>query len=203
MDFKDNIQLIRDLKDGNEEAYTFIVNHYHHRLCVYAKSLTNDHEKAQDIVQNVFLRTWEKRGDLKADFSVKNFLYKSVYHEFVDQHRKKTAITALEKKYIAALDLFVEETDTDTMDRLMDIVKIAIQDLPSIYKDTIMLSKQDGLTNAEISEYLNVTIKTVEARITKAYAIIRKKALEKTKHVLLFFSSAKKNLTELRLQIND
>ena len=71
--FSDNIQLIKALKLGVPKAYTFLVDTYHHKLCVYAYSLANDQDLAEDIVQNVFISVWKKRESLKSEFSINGF----------------------------------------------------------------------------------------------------------------------------------
>tara|TARA_R110002073_G_scaffold295704_1_gene461630 strand:+ start:11011 stop:11610 length:600 start_codon:yes stop_codon:yes gene_type:complete len=172
--FEDNSSLIIGLKKGNVKAYSFLVNCYNHKLCVYANSLINDNALAEDIVQNVYIKIWKKRHYLKPDFSMKSFLYKSVYNEYIDQYRKNRSVTELEKKYIEALDYIVEEDDT-FLERLYALVQKEIQNLPPKCKNIFILSKHEGLSNVEISEYLNVSIKTVEAHITKGFSIIREK----------------------------
>ena len=101
-DYQDENNLIKELKKGTSSAYLFLVKTYHHKLCVYVYSLTNDTELSEDIVQNVFTKIWSKRKRLKDNFSIKNYLYKSVYNEFIDQYRKKKKVIALEKKHIDA-----------------------------------------------------------------------------------------------------
>ena len=172
--FEDNADLITHLKKGNEKAYSFLVKCYNHKLCVYANSLINDSAMAEDIVQNVFVKTWERRHYLSSSFSIKSFLYKSVYNEYIDQYRKNRAVTKLEKKYIEALDNIVEN-DNNILERLFLLVQKEIQNLPPKCKDIFILSKQEGLSNVEISEYLNVSPKTVEAHITKAFSMIRER----------------------------
>jgi RNA polymerase sigma-19 factor, ECF subfamily len=173
-DFKENANLILHLKRGNDKAYSFLVKCYNHQLCVYANSLVNDKSLAEDIVQNVFIKTWEKRKHLREDFSIKSFLYKSVYNEYIDQYRKNRSVTVLEKKYIEALDTIVEN-DYNVLEKLYLIVQKEIQNLPPKCKNIFLLSKQEGLSNIEISEHLNVSVKTVEAHITKAFCLIREK----------------------------
>jgi RNA polymerase sigma-70 factor (ECF subfamily) len=63
-------------------------------------------------------------------------------------------------------------------------VKLEIENLPPKCKQTFLLSKQEGLTNMEIAEYLNVSIKSVEAHITKAFSILRKKVGDKMNGIL-------------------
>lgn len=183
--FTDNGILIESLKEGDAQAYTFLVDKYHHRLCVYAYNLTNDYDLAEDVVQNVFIKTWKHRLKLKPDFSIKSFLYRSVYNEFIDQYRKRKYVLPLEKKYIDALSTLVEDEDEKSLEKLIAMVKREIDNLPPKCKQTFLLSKQDGLTNIEIAEYLNISIKSVEAHITKAFSIIRKSIGDKAHGIFL------------------
>ncbi len=179
-----DIDLITALKKGESKSYRFLVEFYHHKLCLYASGLTNDSNLAEDIVQNVFFNIWRQRDKLKDDFSVKSYLYRSVYNEFIDQYRKNKSVIELEKKYIDALSTIVEE-DENSLNQLIAAVKQEIENLPSKCKQTFILSKQEGLTNIEIAEYLNVSVKSVEAHITKAFSLLRKTLGDKM-HELLF-----------------
>lgn len=183
-DFSDDSTLIEELKNGNAQAYSFLMDVYHQKLCVYAYGLTNDFDKAEDVVQNVLVRIWRKRQQLKSGFSLKSFLYKSVYNEFIDQYRKHKKVLALEKKHIDALTDFVENENIDDMNRLIAIVKMEIQNLPPKCRETFLLSKEEGLSNLEIADYLNVSIKSVEAHITKAFSILRLKIGNRTDGIL-------------------
>ena len=173
-DYQNNIKLIGHLKNGDKKAYFFLVNSFNHKLCVYANSLVNDHALAEDIVQNVFLKVWERRKKLRDVFSINNFLYKSVYNEFIDQYRKRQSGMILEKKFIETLSNLTEEKNEDILQKLIKSVMIAVYDLPPKCKQIFLLSKKEGLTNIEIAEYLNLSIKSVEGNITKAYSKIRK-----------------------------
>ena len=187
--FTNNVMLIDGLKRGNASAYSILVKKYNQKLCVYAFSLTKDYGKAEDIVQEVFINIWYKRQKLKDEFNVQGFLYKSVYNQYIDLYRKEKSTMALEKKYIEALDSVIDNDDT-YLEKLIALVKREIQTLPPKCKQTFILSRQDGLTNMEIAEYLNVSIKTVEAQITKAFSIIRKN-INKESHGILFLLFAK------------
>jgi RNA polymerase sigma-70 factor (ECF subfamily) len=185
-----NTTLIKGLKKGKTEAYTSLVDQYHQKLCSYAFSLTHDHNSAEDIVQNVFVRLWQKRSDLKDNFNIKSYLYKSIYNQFIDLYRKEKATMALEKKYIEALDTIVEDDD-NSIENLIKLVKKEIQNLPPKCKQTFVLSRQEGLTNIEIAEYQNVSIKTVEAQITKAFSLIRKNIGQKANGILFLLFGKK------------
>lgn len=179
--------LITALKKGDANAYSYLVETYHHKLCVYAFGLIKNHDQTEDIVQNVFVSVWKNRKNLKDDFSIKNYLYKSVYNEFIDQYRKKKNILAIEQTYVEALNNALEEEEEEeesSLEKLMALVNLEIKNLPPKCKQTFLLSKQEGLTNIEIAEYLNVSLKSVEAHMTKAFGILRKTVGDKMNGIL-------------------
>ncbi|WP_163408542.1 RNA polymerase sigma factor [Flavobacterium ajazii] len=193
-DYNDNNILIESLRNGDEKAYTYLIDSYHHKLCVYANSLAKNIYSAEDIVQNVFIKVWEQRERLKSDHSIKSFLYKSVYNEFIDLYRKNQSLFSLEKTYYDALNSVVLEDDSESFQRILKVVNKEIESLPPKCKEVFILSKKEGLTNIEIAEHLDVSIKTVEAQITKAFSILRSSLEEKVKSVLFMFFGKKKKL---------
>ena len=195
-DFSNNIRLIEALKEGDINAYNFIVDLYHHKLCIYANALAKDFKMAEDIVQNVFLKLWGKKDKLNPDFSIKNFLYKMVYNEFVDKYRKRYAAKGVEEVYIQNINtIATDETETESFQNLIQLVKKEIEELPPKCREVFKLSKEEGLTNKEISDYLNISPKTVEAQITKAFKILKTKLIDK-KDIFLYvlFTKRFKNL---------
>jgi RNA polymerase sigma-70 factor (ECF subfamily) len=193
-DYNDNNVLIDALKNGDEKAYAYLIDTYHHKLCVYANSLVKNIYSAEDIVQNVFIKVWEQRTRLKSDHALKSFLYKLVYNEFIDLYRKNQSLFSLEKSYYDALNSIVFEDDSESFQRVLNVVNKEIQNLPPKCKEVFILSKKEGLTNIEIAEHLDVSVKTVEAQITKAFSILRTSLEEKIKNVLFLLFGKKKKL---------
>lgn len=191
-DYNENDILIESLKSGDEKAYTYLIDTYHHKLCVYANSLVKNIYSAEDIVQNVFIKVWEQRTRLKTDHSIKSFLYKSVYNEFIDLYRKNQSLFSLEKSYYDALNTTVLDEDAESLQRAMNVVNREIQNLPPKCKEVFILSKKEGLTNIEIAEHLDVSIKTVEAQITKAFSILRSSLDDKIKSFLFLLFEKRK-----------
>ena len=191
-DYTDNKFLVKLLIKGNEKAYAYLMDAYYHKLCVYAKSLCRDIYMAEDIVQSVFLRVWEQRQKLKDKFSLKSYLYQSVYNEFIDQYRKKNRLMELEADYIKTLNIILIDEDTSELNKLIDFVRLEIQGLPPKCKEIFIMGKQEGLTYGEIAEHLNISFRTVENQMSKAFSIIREKVGEKTSIILFLLSGMKK-----------
>jgi RNA polymerase sigma-70 factor (ECF subfamily) len=197
MDFSDNAVLIESLKKGKEEAYMYLFDKYHRKLYAYAISLIDNHAQAQDIVQNVLIKTWQSRKTLNSKYSIQSFLYKSIYNEFVNTYKKDKATMILQMKYYEFLYEEVEKTDEKNLEKLVNLINKEIDKLPPKCKQIFSLSKKEGLTNVEISEYLNISIKTVEVQITIAYNKLRDKLGDKLELLLLVFFPSKQNLSAL------
>lgn len=185
MDFNNNVVLIESLINGEEKAYKFLLNKFHRKLYAYALTLINDHSMAQDIVQNVFLKTWKSRNKLNPDFSIQSFLYKSVYNEFINSYQQNKAMMMLHQKYVESIQQVVETTDESSIERMLAIINKEIQNLPPKCQQVFILSKKEGLTNIEIAEHLDISIKTVEAQISKAFKILKEK-LKENYNMMLF-----------------
>ncbi len=177
-------KLLKHLKKGKTPAYTYLVDLYYEQLCNYAKNLARDDYQSEDIVQNVIVRIWQQRDKLNSNINIKNYLYRSVYNEFIDQYRRSNAITALEKKYIEGLDIVLEDEDFNNSERIMAMVMKTVENLPPKCRETFLLSKKEGLTYIEIAEYQNVSVNTVEKQIGKAIRIVRETLKDKIRTVL-------------------
>jgi RNA polymerase sigma-70 factor (family 1) len=194
LDFNNNFFLAGQLKLGNSKAYDFLMDSFYQKLCGYAYSLSHDHAAAEDIVQNVFVAIWSNKKNINPLFSMKSYLYKSVYNEFINQYRKNKPVFFLEKKYLESIDVVVESSD-ENLDKLLKLLDKEIHKLPLKCKQIFLLNKKEGLTHIEISEYLNISVKTIEGHMTRAFKILRDKLGTdmKTIFFLLFGFSSKRN----------
>jgi len=179
MKYQDQDVLIMDLINGEEKAFIYLVNHYNQRLYGYGMTLTNDQAMSQDIIQNVFLKTWEKRKKISIKTSLQNYLFKAVHNEFVNQYKKNRSTMILEQKYFDALERAANSYDEISFGKAIEKIMEEIQNLPPKCREVFVLSRKEGLTNLEISDYLNVSVKTVEAHVTKAFSILRQKLGDK------------------------
>jgi RNA polymerase sigma-70 factor (family 1) len=197
LDFNDNLFLAEQMKRGNSKAYDFLMNSFYQKLCGYAYTLSHDRAAAEDIVQNVFVTVWSNKNKINTSFSIKSYLYKSVYNEFINQYRKNKPVFFLEKKYLESVDLVVENT-YENLDELLQLMDKEINELPPKCRKIFLLNKKEGLTHIEISEHLNISIKTIEGHMTRAFKILRNKLHTKVKTIFfLLFTNIKstKNYT--------
>ena len=173
---QNNKQLYKNLQENDPLSWRQIINSHSDRLYAYALSLCSNHDVASDIVQQVFINLFESKDRLDPQYSLKSFLYRSTYNLFVDNYRKKKSMSILHEQYYHMLEQFVTNTDEEDFSKKVNILNGLIETLPTKTKEVFTLSKHNGLTNTEISEILDISLKTVEGHITRAFKLLRKKA---------------------------
>lgn len=165
--------LINKLQKGDEAAFKELVEKYSDALFGYALSLSGNHHTANDIVQEVFISTFEYRKKLNHKYSIESFLYKSTYNKFIDLYYKNKSRSKLHEQYRLILNQLLINPEENRL--MLEKMRREIENLPKKIKDIFVLSKTNGYTNLEISETLGISVKTVESNITKAYKILKKK----------------------------
>jgi len=161
-------------KKGDRDAFKTLYNMYHDKLYVYINSFANDKALTQDIVQDTFLKVWTSRGHINLDQSLGGYLYKTAYYTFIDNHRKtQNQYKLLDSlAYKKMTELVIE--DDDEKQKKINCIKAAIEKLPAKCKEIFLMNKYQGYKYKEIAEQLNLSIKTVEAQMGRAFSIIRK-----------------------------
>ena len=175
---------VEKLKKGDYDAYTLLMNDYYKNLCGYANLFTKDPSKSEDIVQNVFVKLWIYRKKIDSNIPIKRYLHKSVYNEFIDQYRKNKSVVSLEEKHLRTINTIIDDNSFD-IEKLMTRVNNEIEKLPEKCKKVFILNKKEGLTHDEIAEYLQISKKTVEGHITRAFKILNQKLGKKIKSILI------------------
>lgn len=172
---KKNEIFIKKLQEGSQKAWKELVVKYNDKLYGYALSLCFDHSMASDIVQQVFINVYEYRLKLKPNYSLESFLFKSIYNRFISLYHKNKSLSRLHEQYYYILEKQLNDTSDGDLSKKIEEMKLLINSLPEKTKDIFSLKKINGLTNKEIAEYHKISLKGVEAHITKAFKILRGK----------------------------
>jgi RNA polymerase sigma-70 factor (ECF subfamily) len=104
---------------------------------------------------------------------MESFLYKSVYNKFITEYHKNKSLTRLHEQYYFILEQQLSNNSGEELSKNIDKMNSLINKLPEKTKMIFSLKKKHGLTNQEIAEYNKISLKTVEAHITKAFKLLR------------------------------
>lgn len=171
-----NIKLLNiSLKKGDAKAYKTIFNRYYLRLVAYINTYTKNENKSKDIVQEAFIKLWNNRNSIQPNASIIAFLHKIAYNIFIDTYRKeKRKQNALDTLAYETINQLAEkEEEGNSNKKRIEIVKKSIEELPPRCQEIFKMSKYQGLKYTEIAKALNLSIKTVEAQMGKAFSYIR------------------------------
>ncbi len=147
---------------------------------MYAMRIVGDADDAEDIVEDTFVRVWQSVSEGMEVANFDAFMYRSVRNRCVSFLRSK-----VEHEDVAAIpDISEEVIDTSLRDAA---VWRAIDDLPEKCREIFLMSKRDGLSNAEIAEELDISIKTVKNQMTKAFSRLRESLSPRHKPFFLPF----------------
>lgn len=177
--------ILKKLREGDKKAYQYLFETYYKLLYFYAKSLTKNKTGSKDIVQNVFLKVWLNRENIHIKTSLKNYLYRSVYNVFIDEHKMRPRkVGLLQEIHGEILQKSIIEEEDRILERMQWINK-EIELLPPKAKEIFTMNKRRGLSYKEIAKMLDISEKTVESHIGRVLKRLRIRAKEMD--FLLFF----------------
>lgn len=156
----------------DKKEFEIIFKEYYERLCRYAEMILKDADSAEEVVQNTFVRLWEKKDKFKAEISLKSYLYKAVYNSALNEVKHKQ----VRNKYME-----IKANETPAYDQVNEHgsgelekqISKALEKLPEQCRVVFKMSRFQELKYKEIAEILNISVKTVENQMGKALKIMR------------------------------
>lgn len=166
--------LISRLKNGDKDAFRQLFEHYFPLFLAFARKILKMDYVAEDLIQNVFMRTWVLREKLDENRSLKNYLLVAVRNEIYYYLRgefKKKHEGLQEEVAVCTFDI---NNAMSAKEMEAHIAKI-IATMPERRREIFELSRSQRLSNAEIAERLGISVRTVEKHIENALSDIRHK----------------------------
>lgn len=162
--------------DGDEAAFKQIFDSYFKTVSQFVNNHISQQSQAEDITQNVFIRIWENKGRIDINKSFDGYIFTVAYRMVVDYYRQARTVVSNH-----AHEHFNHEIPSPNFsDELLNLHQLesvytkALQTLPIKRKEIFLLSRHNGLSNKEIAERLNISVKTVESQMTLALSRLRK-----------------------------
>ena len=161
--------LVRELSTGSVNAFNELYKQNCDLLFSFSLSLLKDRERAEETVQNVFLKVWEKKSTLKHELSfqgyiykiTKNFILKLIYDKINEKKRIDKPMTDAHIR--------IGHNNSDIIySELKSKVRKEIKNLPCQRKKVFIMSRKFNLTNKEIGESLLISENTVKRHMNLA-----------------------------------
>lgn len=179
-------ELVKALSKGEIKAFNDLFQLYGNRIYRFALGYLKSVPDTEELVQDVFLKVWEKRFELKENLSFKAYVF-TIAFNIIRKYFVKKALTIkyFEQQIIEDMDLnTVQNIDFQSTKNLIDRI---IDQLPQRRKTVFIKSRFEGLSVKEIADELGTSPKTVENQLGEALKFIREHLNQENIAGVLFF----------------
>ena len=167
------------LAQRDETAFEQVFKTHFKRLHAYAFTILRDEEEAEEMVQQVFFKLWERNENLSLTGSVSAYLYRAVHNESLNyiKHQKVRSDHKLHVAYSMKNEVEHPEKKIQAGE-LEKKIHSALNELPEQCRTIFQMSRFDELKYREIAEKLGISVKTVENQMGKALKLLRAKLVD-------------------------
>ncbi|MFV0538255.1 MAG: RNA polymerase sigma-70 factor [Dysgonomonas sp.] len=173
------------LKD-DEEAFRTLFFEFFSSLSVFAHRYIDDWATCEDIVQDTFFKIWKNRKSIEISSSSRNFLITSVRNSCIDYLRKQDLVRVWQEREVLEKSKYTPD-DLYSHIELEQMLSVALEKLPENVRNVFELNRFEGKSYKEIAEQQGISVKTVEAHISKALKILRVELKDYLSLLILFF----------------
>lgn len=172
-------QWLRRMREGSEVAFERLFMAYYEDLCRFAAQYVSSPEVVEDLVQDIFFSVWRRRRELDPQGNVRAYLYKATRNEAFKHLSRQRARGRRGTQEELQECLTVDTPERALRHRELEAeVRKALKVLPERRREIFVLSRQHGLTYAEIASLLDISIKTVETQMGRALRFLEERPAE-------------------------
>jgi RNA polymerase sigma-70 factor, ECF subfamily len=187
--------LVHLLSQRDEKAFEQVFKQHFKPLHAYAFTLLKDDAAAEEVVQNVFYKLWERTEGLTISGPLGAYLYRAVHNESLNylKYRKVRAEHSLRVSY--HMDGRGESATRTLQEKeLEEKVRTALNELPEGCRTVFQLSRFEEMKYSQIADVLGISIKTVENQMGKALKLLRTRLMEFLTLAVLFVNFLNRHL---------
>ena len=144
----------------------------------YACSIVKNEAAAEEIVQNVFFKLWEKKEQINISVSITAYLYRAVYNDSINFLKHSKVRADYQAHAVSSNKDHDRASDPAAIKELQQKIHTALNELPEQCRTIFQLSRYEDMTYRDIAARLGISIKTVENHMGKALRVLRSKLTE-------------------------
>jgi RNA polymerase sigma-70 factor (ECF subfamily) len=188
MEFQDE-QIALRLSKRDEAAFEQVFKTHYKNLHAYAFTMLKDEDEAEEMVQQVFFKLWERSEHLSFSGSIAAYLYRAVHNESLNfiKHQKVKAGHQLHVAY--SMKNKSEQPHSKMIRKELEHkFREALNELPEQCRTVFQLSRFEDMKYKEIADKLDISVKTVENHMGKALKLLRTKLVDFLPLLLILLS---------------
>lgn len=170
------------LRGGDEQAFKVFYERHYPQLFGFVLKHTEDQSLAEDLVQQAFVKLWQKRSSIDSVLAFKAYLFTTARNLVIDEYRRKLAE---QEAQVVFQELTLSTPSDEAHQTILREVYAAIAALPPGRRSIFEMHKLEGRSHREIAEALSISVSTVEKQMVAALKTLREK-LSHLAYLLLF-----------------
>lgn len=167
--------VLKKIKEGDIDTFEKLFRDYFNPLCLYAASITGRIDVSEEIVQELFYVLWRDRQELNILRSLKSYLYTAVKNRSL-QYREHRSVQDKHRDYTLKREHLGEDGNPESdleYKELESLIENTLKKMPERRRQIFRMHRFENKKYSEIAETFSISIKTVEAEITKALRALR------------------------------
>ncbi|WP_299582089.1 RNA polymerase sigma-70 factor [uncultured Sunxiuqinia sp.] len=180
--------LTKFLREGSKDAFRVLYDRYGIKIHRFAFGYLKSEEEAEELVQDVFLKLWDKRHLLNDSGNIKSYLYKVAVNTIYDFIRRKNLEQAFQEFATGRTEEADHTWDEVVYNDMMAQIDRLMEQMPEQRRKIFKMSKEEGLSHDEIAETLGLSKRTVENQVYRATTFLRDKLKRNSVLAVLFIS---------------
>jgi RNA polymerase sigma-70 factor (ECF subfamily) len=179
--------MIQLLQKGNVVAFDSLFDVYSPKLFGFAVKYFKNETDAEELVQEVFVKVWERRHTINSELSFKAYLFKIALN-YIRKYFNKRAISL---RYLESLQnnpemTAIEPFMEDNFESVLQKITLIIEQMPPRRREIFVKSKLEGKSSKEIAAELKITTGTVDNHVSEGLRFIRTHISSENLPFLLF-----------------
>jgi RNA polymerase sigma-70 factor (ECF subfamily) len=180
---RDEAELVTELQAGSDEAFDWLVTHFHASVYSVVYGMLGDSADAADVTQDVFLKAYRGIRGFRQGSSLKTWLYRIGVREALNHRRwtwrhrrQQSSIDAETEDGLKAINLLDDGPspfEQMAAGEIQAVVHKALGEVPKVFRSAVILRDLEGLSYEEVAEVLEVSVGTVKSRILRGRAALR------------------------------
>lgn len=168
--------VLTKIKEGDVKAFEQLFRLYYSPLCLYAASITGQPDMAEEIVQELFYVFWKEKEKLQLFHSLKSYLYGAVRNQSLRYFEQQEVRNRFRENVLSTAYDYSERNPQEQIEykELEFFIERTLARLPERRRRIFRMHRFEGMKYAEIAGALSLSVKTVEAEMTKALQTLRK-----------------------------
>ncbi|MNJ96330.1 putative RNA polymerase sigma factor FecI [compost metagenome] len=166
--------ILNSLSQGDELSFFILYERYSHALFSTVFRMVKDKQVSEEIVQDVFLKVWQKRSTIDPNRSFKSWIFTIAKNDVISWYRKLAKETALQENLYQHFEqLYVLEKEGDIQEKQAALLDRALNSLSERRKEIFVLCKIEQKSYEEVAQKLNISVSTVSNAMVKSNQHIR------------------------------